>query len=90
MNIRVLMASLLALAIAAPAAKALSIVNSEKTDVTVKVLPTGGKEADVAIKAGATADVDCKKGCELMLGKVKTKLDAKATTIAVKDGKFVL
>lgn len=38
MNIRVLMASLLALAIAAPAAKALSIVNSEKTDVTVKVL----------------------------------------------------
>lgn len=28
--------------------------------------------------------------CELMLGKVKTKLDAKATTIAVKDGKFVL
>jgi uncharacterized protein YraI len=90
MNMRVLMASLLALAIAAPAANALSIVNSETKDVTVKVTPTGGKEADVAIKAGATADVDCSKGCELMLGKEKLKVEAKAVTVTVKGGKFVM
>ena len=90
MNMRVLMASLLALAVTGTAANALSIVNSEKTDITVKVTPKGGKEADVAIKAGAAADVDCGKGCELMLGKEKKDVDGKVKTITVKDGKFVL
>lgn len=90
MNTRVFMASLVALAVTASAANALSIVNGDKADITIKVTPKGGTAADVAIKAGATADVDCSKGCELMLGKEKKEVTAKVKTITVKDGKLVL
>jgi hypothetical protein len=90
MKLRVLVASLLALAIVAPAANALTIVNSDKSDVTLKVKPMGSKLSELAIKAGDKADVDCKKGCELILGKVKQAVDSKATTVTIKGGKFVL
>lgn len=90
MNIRVFVASALALAILAPAANALTIANSEKTGITVKVTPKGAKEMDLAIKAGAKADVDCKMGCELMLGSQKVSVDGKIATVTVKDGKFVM
>ena len=90
MKTRVLVASLVALAIAIPAANALTIVNGEKSDVTIKVFPKGGKEISLAIKAGDKADVDCKMGCKLELGKVKEAVDGKLATITVKDGKFVM
>jgi hypothetical protein len=90
MNTRVFVASLLALAIAAPAANALTIVNADKGDVTVKVKPKGTKTESLDIKAGGQSDVDCTKGCELTLGKVKQAVDGKVVTITIKGGKFVL
>jgi hypothetical protein len=90
MNTRVFVASLLALAIAAPAANALTIVNADKGDIVVNVTPKGGKEVSVQLKAGNKAEVDCKKGCELTLGKVKQAVGGKVATVTVKGGKFVL
>jgi hypothetical protein len=90
MKARLLVASLLALAIAIPAANALTITNSDKADVTVKVTPKGGKETDLAIKAGAKADVDCKKGCLLVLGSAKENVKSSVTAITIKGGKFVM
>jgi len=90
MKTRVFVAAALALALIAPAANALTIANAEKASVTVKVLPQGGKEVDLAIKAGANADVDCKKGCQLTLGAEKLSVDGKVAKVTVKAGKFVM
>ena len=91
MNIRVLVASAAALAVLAPvAANALTIDNQDKTAYTLKVTPKGGKEMDLAVKAAASADVDCKMGCKIMLdGKVQ-KVGGTIAKIAIKDGKFVM
>ena len=57
----------LALAIFAPSANALTIMDKDKIAYTVKVMPKDGKEIDLALKANASADVDCKAGCQLSL-----------------------
>jgi hypothetical protein len=88
MNIRVLVASALALAIAAPAANALSLVNADKTDYKVTVTPKGGKAADVTVKASATVDIDCKAGCQLALNGKTQDVDAKTAKIWIKAGLF--
>lgn len=91
MKLHVLVASALALAVAAPvAANALTIDNQDKTPYTLKVKAKGEKAADIAVKAGASADVDCKSGCTLMLGKLSQKVDAKTAKITIKDGKLVM
>lgn len=90
-KLHVLVASVLALAVAAPvAAHALTIDNQDKTPYTVKVKTAGAKTAEIAVKAGSTADVDCKAGCTLKLGKLSQKVDAKATKVMIKDGKLVM
>lgn len=88
MNIRVLVASALALAIAAPAANALSVVNTDKAAYTIKVTPKGGKQMDVPVKANATATVDCKTGCKLSLNGKAQDVAAKTPTIWIKSGTF--
>ncbi len=62
MNIRVFMASALALAAIASSANALTITAMDNVAYTVKVMPKGAKEIDLAIKANGSADVDCKAG----------------------------
>jgi hypothetical protein len=89
MDIRVLVAGALALVFAAPAANALSVVNTDKVAYAVKVAPKGGKQMDLAVKASATADVDCKKGCQLSLGGKTWDVDGKTAKIWIKAGKFV-
>ena len=90
MNIRVLMGCALALAVFAPPANALTIMDKDKTAYTVKVMPKGGKEIDLAVKASASTDVDCKLGCQLTLdGKVQN-VDGKLATITIQDGKFAM
>ncbi len=91
MNTRVLVASALALTILAPAAaNALTINNQDKQAYTLKIYPTGGKEMDVKVQASASADVDCKAGCKVMLGHKEQTVDAKTAKLVIKGGKLVL
>jgi hypothetical protein len=91
MNIRVLMAGAVALAVMAPAAaNALTINNQDKTAYTLKVTPKGGKEMDIAVKAASAADVDCKMGCKIMLGNTVEKVGGSVAKLSIKDGKFVM
>ncbi len=90
MNTRVLMGCALALAIFAPSANALTIMDKDKAPYTVKVMPNGGKEIDVALKANATADVDCKAGCQLSLNGKTRNVDGTLTQITIQDGKFAM
>ena len=90
MNIRVLVASAFALAILVPSANALTIMDKDKTVYTIKVTPTGGKEIDLAVKANASSDVDCKAGCQLSLNGKTQAVDSKLTKITIQDGKFVM
>jgi hypothetical protein len=90
MNMRVFVASAIALAFVAPTANALTILDKDKTAYTVKVTPKGGKEADLAVKADSQADVDCKMGCQLSLNGKNQNVDGKLTKIVIKDGKFVM
>ena len=90
MNIRVFVASAFALAVFATSASALTITNKDKAAYTVKVTPTGGKEMDLAVKAGSYAQVDCKMGCQLSLNGKTQNVDGKLVTITIKDDKFVM
>ena len=90
MNIRVFMAGALALAAIASSANALTIMDKDKTAYTIKVTPKGGKEIDVAVKANANADVDCKMGCQLLLNGKSQDVDGKLARITIEDGKFVM
>ena len=90
MNTRVLMGCALALAIFAPSANALTIMDKDKTAYTVKVMPKGGKEIDVALKANANADVDCKAGCQLSLNGNTHAVDGTVSKIFIQDGKFAM
>jgi hypothetical protein len=53
-------------------------------------MPKGGKEIDVALKANANADVDCKAGCQLSLNGKTRDVDGTLTKITIQDGKFVM
>lgn len=90
MNIRVFVAGALALAVLAPAANALTIIDKDKTAYTVKVTPKGGKEMDLALKADSKADVDCKLGCQLSLNGKTQDVDGKLARIVIKGGKFAM
>ena len=90
MNIRVFMASALALAAIASSANALTIMDKDKTAYTVKVMPKGGKEIDLAVKASASADVNCNTGCQLSLNGKTQNVDSKLTRITIQGGKFVM
>ena len=90
MNIRVLMGCALALAIVAPSANALTIMDKDKIAYTVKVTPKNGKEVDLALKANASADVDCKAGCQLSLNGRTQAVDSKLARITIQDGKFAM
>lgn len=90
MNIRVIVAGALALAVFAPVANALTIDNKDKAAYTLKVIPKGGKETDLAVKASSNTTVDCKSGCTLSLdGKTET-VDGKLTKITIMGGRFVM
>ena len=89
MNTRVLVAGVLALSLTAPSAFALEVINQDKTAYTLKLTPKGGKETDLAVKASATAEANCKDGCSLSLNGTSQTFDGKAAKIWIKDGKFV-
>jgi hypothetical protein len=90
MNIRVLVASAFAFGILATAANALTVVNEDTAAYTLKVTPKAGKEVDVAIKAKATADFDCKDGCTVVLNGKSQAFDAKAVKFMIKGAAIVL
>ncbi len=90
MTYRVITVAALALAAFIPAANALTIDNQDKSPYTLKVTPKGGKEVDLAVKAGASATFDCSKGCEIMLGSARQDVDGKAAKLVIKGGKFAL
>ena len=45
---------------------------------TLKITPKTGKAIDLAVKAKATADVDCKDGCTVALNGKTQAFDGKA------------
>jgi hypothetical protein len=90
MNIRVFMASALALAAIASSANALTITAKDNVAYTVKVMPKGAKEIDLALKANGSADVDCKNGCQLSLNGNTHAVDGTVSKIFIQAGKFVM
>lgn len=90
MTYRAITVAAFALAAFIPAANALTIDNQDKSAYTLKVTPKGGKEVDLAVKANATATVDCGKGCKIMLGSASQEVDGKAAKLTIKGGKLAL
>ena len=90
MNTRVFAGCALALAFFASSANALTITDKDKTGYTLKVMPKGGKEIDLAVKANASTDVDCNMGCQLILDDKTQNVDGKLAKITIRDGKFVM
>jgi hypothetical protein len=88
MKTTVFMASLLALAVLAPAANALTVQNNDSKAYTLKWEPTGGKASDLKLLASGKADIDCATGGTLMLGAEKADCTNKTLTLSIKDGKF--
>lgn len=90
MKTTVFVASLLALAITAPMASAMTVQNLDKTAYKLMLTPTGGKATEVDVKASAKADVDCAKGCTISIaGKTQT-FDGKTALVKIKNGAFAL
>ena len=88
-----IVAALVATAVFATSASALTIINNDKTKHDVRVLVTGAKKVEkVKVASGAKAEFDCAKGCTVHLGKDKGKDDLviKATdkTLTIKDNKL--
>jgi hypothetical protein len=88
-------AALVAGAVFATSANALTIVNKDKINHDVRILVTGAKKVEkVKVDAGKSADVDCSKGCTAHLGKDKGKNDTviKATdkTLTIMDNKLTV
>jgi nitrous oxidase accessory protein NosD len=90
MKIRFFMTGLLALAILAPAANALTVQNADTKPYELKWTPKGGKIATLSLKASSSADIDCKAGCTVSFDGKDHVVDAKATKIMIKGGKLVL
>jgi len=84
-------ATIIASAMLATAANALTITNSDKVNHDIKFIVTGAKgETKVKVAAGATAMFDCSKGCKAHLGKDKGANDLviapTATTVTIAAG----
>jgi len=88
MRLYVLVASALALAIAIPAANALTVVNQDKTAYKLTVTPKGGKVQHLTLKASGSANANCKNGCDISFGDQKATYDGKTAKVMIKDGKF--
>ena len=89
MKTRVFMAGLLALAVLAPAANALTVQNDDMSAYTVTVKPKSGKASDVTIKAKASADVKCDQGCTLSLSGKSLDATGKTAKVLIKSGYLV-
>jgi len=72
-KLTVILATLVASAILATSANALTITNNDKVKHNVRfILPTakkGDKPAEVKVDPGKSAEFDCSKGCSAHLGK---------------------
>jgi len=88
MNIRFAAAIVLGLAAAIPAANAMTVINSDKSEHKLTVLPKGAMAIHVDLKAKQSTSVACAKGCELQLGKIKASYDSKTPKVWIKNSKF--
>jgi hypothetical protein len=78
----------LGLAAAIPAANATTLINADKSAHKVTVLPKGAMAIHLDLKAKQSASVDCSKGCQFMLGKVKASYGGKTAKVWIKNAKF--
>ena len=90
MNIRTLFLSALALGAVATTANALTVMNLDNAPYTLKVTPKAGKAMDLAIKANANAEIDCKTGCSVTLNGKSQVFDGKAVKFMIKGAAIVL
>lgn len=86
-------AAIIASAVLATSANALTIINKDKINHDVRILVTGAKKVEkVKVAAGASVETDCSKGCTAHLGKDKGKNDTvlKGTekTLTIMDNKL--
>lgn len=88
MNIRFAAALALGLAAAIPAADAMTVTNADKATHKITVLPKGAMALHLDLKAKQSATVDCAKGCQFMLGKVKASYGGKTAKVWIKNSKF--
>lgn len=89
MNIQFAAAALaLGLAAAIPAANATTVTNSDKAAHKVTVLPKGAMALHLDLKSKQSANVDCAKGCQFELGKVKASYGGKTDKVWIKHSKF--
>lgn len=72
-KLTVILATLVASAVLATSANALTVTNNDKVKHNVRfILSTakkGDKPAEVKVEPGKSADFDCSKGCSAHLGK---------------------
>jgi hypothetical protein len=90
MKIRFFITGLLALAVLAPAANALTVQNADTKPYELKWTPKGGKIATLSLKASGSTDIDCKAGCTVNFDGKDQAIDGKAVKIMIKGGKLVL
>jgi hypothetical protein len=89
MNMRMLVAGALALAVTGTAANALTIVNKDQVPYTLKIVPKGGTESDLALKAASKSQFDCKATCQITLGAKTEEVDGKLARLVIRSGSFV-
>ncbi|MCA0433241.1 MAG: hypothetical protein LCH46_08245 [Proteobacteria bacterium] len=89
MKTRVFVSALLGLTLAASAANALTIQNTDAKDYTVMLKPLHGKELKVSVKANATINHACKTGSQVMLGDDHETCGTALKKVTIKDGKFL-
>ena len=89
MNMRILAFAGLALAASITSASALTVTNADKTSHTFMLTPAGGKAEKVVLKANASGNYDCAKGCEVRMGALKSSYDASVQKVEIKGGKFI-
>jgi len=89
MRLSSLIVMTLASSLAASGAYAATIVNKDKVPHTFTVT-MGSKSSQVTLKAAETRKGLCDKPCELKLGDSKLKIDKKAETAWIQDGKLMM
>jgi len=72
-KLAIIAATIIASAVLATSANALTIVNKDTKNHNVRILLAGAKAGDkpaqVKVEAGKSAEFDCSKGCSAHLGK---------------------
>jgi hypothetical protein len=88
--IRILIAAAVATGIAASAASAAVITNTDKAPASITFTPKHGKAMHFTLRHNHFRTLACKTGGTVMLGKDSQSCSAKTAKIVIKGGKLVI